>query len=119
MFCRPATRRSCLQFTKRSYNTKEAVHFFYVPRAEQTNEPKNVHRSIEQSNAMQCKAANQPYALETSSLVLTATGSGMTVRAIPGHQYRCSRSTPGSCHMISGCFRRRGGALASALSALK
>lgn len=81
------------------------------------NEPKNVHCSTGRAN--QSKGSAKFYASDTSSLLLTATGAGMTVPAIPGHQYCCSRSTPGSCHTISGCFRRRGGALASALSALK
>lgn len=117
-----------LTIRSRTYNAEEnAVPLLCTScrRNERTKECTLLKPSGEQSQ--RCKYAiamlqtsfESLYASETSSLLLMATGAGMTVPAIPGHQYCCSRSTPGSCQTISGCFRRRGGALASALSALK
>lgn len=130
--CRPPghqTRCSCTMLTicTRTYNAEEkAVPLLctYLAKKKRKNQRMYTAQAVKRAMATNAIAKSQTsfkalYTSETSSLVATATGAGMTVPAIPGHQYCCSRSTPGSCQTISGCFRRRGGALASALSALK
>lgn len=107
---------------KKTYNKERGYTLLYVRFDEPTKEPKEPKECTlllkrAKTNGDQCRATQ---ASETSSLFRTDTGgaAGNTVPAIPGHQYCCSRSTPGSCHTISGCFRRRG-TLVSALSARK
>lgn len=104
---------------KKTYNKREAIPFCMY---DSMNQPKNQKnpKNVHSCSGKQNKWRSMPQASETSSLFRTDTGAaaGNTVPAIPGHQYCCSRSTPGSCHTISGCFRRRG-TLVSALSARK